>query len=307
MFQDTIALIGLGAIGTPIAHKLYKTYGNQFALVASGTRRKRLEESQMLVNGEKFVPSVISKAEEAVNKVALLLVCIKNYDLEESLKDIKKIVTEETIILPLQNGIHSYEFFCQQFSNNQILQGYVQGPNTRRCNNKINYSNAGVMHIGKSDRSTHQCVQNIYDLLKNAKVDVNLEDDIKKMVWKKWMLNVAGNSVTALTGADYSQFKKYRELQSLCRSAMQEFLKVALAENIALAQNDIEDVLYYYVTYKGSKNTSMLEDVLNKRRTENRYLAGELLDIAKRHDLDLPIIRTLYSLIKVKEYLYTEE
>lgn len=306
MFQDTVALIGFGAIGSPIAHKLYKCYGKQFSLVASGTIREKLEAENIKINGDIFNSKIISKADEAVNDIKLLLVCIKNYDLDSALEDIKRVVSANTVILPLQNGIRSYEFFCEKFPDNLILQGFVQGPNTRRSGNDIFYSNPGVMHIGKSDRSNIQCVEYVFELLKSAKIDVVLEDDIKKMVWKKWMLNVAGNSVTALTGADYSRFKDFSELQVLCRKAMQEFLEVATAEKIGLAQSDIDDVINYYVTYNGNKKTSMLEDVLNTRKTENDYLAGQLLNIADRHGLDLPIIRTLYSLIKIKEQLYLE-
>ena len=120
------------------------------------------------------------------------------------------------------------------------------------------------------------------------------------------MLNVAGNSVTALTSADYSMFKDVKELQVLCRKSMLEFLQIAEAENIGLTNSDIDDIIDYYVTYKGNKKTSMLEDVLNHRRTENEYLAGELLRHAENIGIDLPIIKTLYTLVDIKEKLYTE-
>ncbi len=304
--QNTIALIGLGAIGTPIAHKLYNAYGENFTLVASGMFRNELENSNLIVNGQTFSPKIISDKSEAVNEIELLIVCVKNYDLAFAINDIKKVVTENTVILPLQNGIYSYKFFCEHFPNNQIVQGYVQGPNTHRMNNIIEYDNPGAMHIGKSDRSSESCVKNVHDLLSFAGVNISLEQDIRKMVWKKWMLNVAGNSVTALTSADYSMFKDVKELQVLCRKSMLEFLQIAEAENIGLTNSDIDDIIDYYVTYKGNKKTSMLEDVLNHRRTENEYLAGELLRHAENIGIDLPIIKTLYTLVDIKEKLYTE-
>ena len=82
--------------------------------------------------------------------------------------------------------------------------------------------------------------------------------------------------MTALTGADYSNFKDSPALQNICRKAMEEFLHVSEAEGIRLTNNDIQDILDYYTTYKGSKRTSMLEDVINHRKTENEYLAGKL-------------------------------
>ena len=121
------------------------------------------------------------------------------------------------------------------------------------------------------------------------------------------MLNVAGNSVTALTGADYSKFRIYEELQTICRKSMREFVKVAEAKDIPLSEDDIEDIIQYYVSYKGAKKTSMLEDVLHHRRTENEYLAGTLLQMAEKKQIPVPAPETLYLLMKAKEEIYLNE
>lgn len=48
--------------------------------------------------------------------------------------------------------------------------------------------------------------KSLFYMFENAGLDIVWENNIKKMVWKKLMLNVAGNSITALTLADYSFF-----------------------------------------------------------------------------------------------------
>lgn len=115
------------------------------------------------------------------------------------------------------------------------------------------------------------------------------------------MLNVAGNSITALTLADYSYFNKSEEIQNLCRNAMHEFLLVAQYENVGLMKTDIDDIIEYYVTYNGKKKTSMLEDVLNNKPTENEFLAGNLIRLARKHTISTPMIETLYLLMKIRE------
>lgn len=301
-----ISLIGLGAIGIPIAHKLYQTYAGQFHLVLSGTRRVNFESSAMWINNQSFSPSIISSRDELKDDLDLLIVCVKNYDLESALSDIKRVVTEHTVILPLQNGIYAYEFFKKHFPDHVVLEGYVQGPNTYWKKRNYFYQNPGAMHIGTSNPLFQSSAEKAYSKLMRAGIDVHLEDDIRYMVWKKWMLNVAGNSVTALTGADYSMFKYYTDLQQICIRAMEEFLEVAKAEQVNLSEKDIQDVIEYYVSYNGSKKTSMLMDVLNERKTENDYLAGMLLELAARHQLHLPVIQTLYSLMEAKERVYME-
>ena len=299
-------LIGLGAIGTPIAHRLFMHDGDDFVLLASEERKQMILQRETRVNGDLLNPRVLS-GEDALllgNPLELILICVKNYDLKSSIRDIKPFVGPNTILMPLQNGIYSYELFCELFPENAVLRGYVQGPNTERIPGGFIYQNPGELHIG-SDRYVDQA-KRVVEHLRAATTPAFYEDNIEKMVWKKWMLNVAGNSVTALTGADYSLFKLHLDLQKICRRAMEEFLEIAHAEGVELSEKDIDDIIDYYVTYLGSKKTSMLVDVIHERKTENDYLAGTALEVAKRHGLDLPIISTLYYLMEVKEEVYME-
>ena len=146
--------------------------------------------------------------------------------------------------------------------------------------------------------------KSFFYMFENAGLDIVWENNIKKMVWKKLMLNVAGNSITALTLADYIFFKTSSEIQELCVQAMHEFLMVAQYENVELMKKDIDDVIDYYITYKGSKKTSMLEDIMNNRKTENEYLEGNLIRLAEKHGVSTPMIKTLYYLIKIREEQY---
>ncbi len=301
--KKSVAIIGLGAIGAPIAHRLYQNDKERFYIIANGTRRKQLETVPMIINGRRFVPNVISSAQEAKAEIDILLVCVKNYDLEVATADIQKVITKKTVILPLQNGLYAHAFLKKAFKQNIVLQGYVQGPNTEICGKEFWYQHAGDLHIG-SDEFT-DVAQDMYRYLCEANIQVSFENDIKYMVWKKLMLNVAGNSITALTGANYSEFKLYNDIQLVCRAAMNEFVMVAKAEGVALADKDIDEIIKYYITYEGNKKTSMLVDVENKRRTENAYLAGAIVCLAQEHSIDIPIIMTLYCLLEVKEHVYT--
>lgn len=298
-----IGLIGFGVIGSPIAHILNFYYKDNFHLIAGGDIRKKIESTKFIINNDDFKPSVISDKNELPDTLDLLIVCVKNYHLYNALEDIKKVISKDTIILPLQNGIFSFNYFAENLPENIILKGYMQGPNTEISENGIiSYKNPGVIHIG-SDKHTNVAIM-VYNILNNCGFPVQFENNIAHMVWSKWMLNVVGNSVTALTNADYSVFKESPDLQYICKTAMEEFIILAKAENMDLSEKDISDVLEYYINYKGTKKTSMLVDMTNYRKTENDFLAGYAMRLANKHNLKLPMIETLYMLIKIKEHLY---
>lgn len=302
--KPKIALIGLGAIGAPLADLLYRKYKESFVLLSSKEFLHTLTNKELIINSQTFSPRIVSDKKQLDKDVDVLFVCVKNYHIESTVEFLKGIVGRNTIILPLQNGVYSYDYFTKQFPDNIILEGFAKGPNTIVNGNVFEYQKPGSFHIGSSTPEHMEVAHMVYGLMKEANIECYYDNNIKREVWKKLMLNVAGNAITAITEIDYCMFCKSPEVQELCIRTMKEFIKVAEFKGIDLTDNDIDDVINYYLSFKVSKHTSMLEDVLHKRPTENEYIAGYISKIAKEYQIDIPNIDMLYKLIKIKESVY---
>ncbi len=300
-----VALIGLGVVGAPLANLLYKKYGDDFALLSSKDFLDTLTSNPLYMNGELFSPRIFSNKKQLDKPIGIVFICVKNYHIKFTADFLKTIIDENTIILPLQNGKYSYDFFKKQFPKNVVLEGFAQGPNTQIFGgSSFVYQKPGMFHIGSSDEKYKIIAQSVCSLMKDASITCFYDDNIKYQVWKKMMLNVAGNAVTALTGIDYCLLKESYEAQHLCREAMLEFIQVAKTQNIILTELDIDEIFDYFFSFTISKKTSMLDDVTNNRPTENNYLAGYIVKLAKDNGISTPYIDSLYNLIKVKEDVY---
>lgn len=297
------AIIGIGAVGAPIAHCLYKNCSKDFYVLTDDGHQEEVNAIKQ-INGEEFSPNIVTNVEQIDGNIEILILAVKNYDLIPTLELVDKIITDNTIIVPLQNGIWSCRYLRNKYRFNKVAECYVRGPNTKREKDGFFYTKSGVIHIGTSKAYEVEYIKEAYDSLKEAGLDIYYEDNIRLMVWRKWMLNVAGNTVTALTGANYSMFAESNDLQMLCRRIMREFLQVSEAAGVELTHADIDETIDYFVGFQSGKVTSMLEDVLNGRRTENEYIAGEILRMGEEYDIKLPIIRTVYTLMKLKENVY---
>lgn len=299
-----IALIGLGAVGVPIANLLYKKNNEDFILLSSKEFLNTLTDKDIYINNEFFQPAVISEKTQLKKKIRFLIVTVKNYHIIDTCEFLKTIITDDTVILPLQNGVYSSDYFKKQFPKNVILEGFAKGPNTIITRNGFEYQRTGELHIGATDKSNRQFAKEMWEILDESGMECYFDEDIRREVWKKLMLNVAGNAITAITEIDYCDFKHSPEVQELCRRTMREFILVANKNGIDLNEDDIEDVIKYYLSFKVSKHTSMLEDVLHKRKTENEYIAGYISKLATKLGIYTPNIDMLYDLVKIKETVY---
>ena len=310
MSDNLIGLMGLGAVGAPVAHRLFEYFGSSFVLLTDLAHEGQLRRVRS-INGAPFDPAVVCTPQQlrdatGSDKLDVLLISVKNYDLISAVSSADSMIGPRTVLVPMENGIWATRYLRHAYPKNVVLECFIQGPNTRRTSDGFEYTRSGAVHMGTSRATEKDTARATFDLLAKSPLDVSYEEDIQRMVWKKWMLNVAGNPITALTGASYSDFEGDIDLQVICRKVMREFLLVSNAMQVDITYADIDEVIDYFVGYKSGKVTSMLEDVTNHNRTENEYITGELLRMGEETGIDLPLNRAIYTLMKTKESVYLQ-
>ena len=77
----TAAAIGMGAVGTVYAKRLYDQYGSHFFAIADHERAERLRSSGVTLDGEAFFPQ-ICEPEQADGAVDLILICVKLFPIK---------------------------------------------------------------------------------------------------------------------------------------------------------------------------------------------------------------------------------
>ena len=301
----SVAIIGAGAIGGVYAYSLHKLLGDNFAFIANGKRKETLEQEGLYLNGEHFSPKVVSSDEDI--KFDLIIVGVKNYQLQSAIDDIKNLVHKNTIILPLLNGIVAKDILQDAFKDNQVLYGLAIKIDAVKIGNKITQTNSAIIQFGDANnKEMSEGVLDVKNLLNDAKINNQVFEDMIKTVWTKWMLNIGLNQVSAISAATYGVIKNTPELLTLVDKAMREVMNVSQVCDINLGDKNWESVQDVISTLSGDGKTSLLQDVENKRKTEIEYFSGTLMKIAKEHNIEVPVNEVLYNFIKAKEKSYTK-
>ncbi|NLK65564.1 MAG: 2-dehydropantoate 2-reductase, partial [Tissierellia bacterium] len=131
--------------------------------------------------------------------------------------------------------------------------------------------------------------------------------DMMRAYWKKFMLNVGFNQVTAVTRAPYGKVTNIETSLTLFKEAMNEVLTIAKAMNIDLREEDIDEFVALMDHFAPNSKTSMLQDVEAKRKTEVDYFGGTVVEFGKKLNIPTPVNHVLYCIIKSIETLYLEE
>lgn len=233
---------------------------------------------------------------------------MKNYDLEQAIEDVSSMASDDTILLPLLNGITASEELKKAFPNNRVLLGLSMGIDAIRTKETIHYTDLGVVQFGyeRNDPPAKEIVA-IMDYLDDAGVPVKVYPDMKRMQWKKWMLNVGINQATAITMAKFKHLSQNPELLTLFKGAMLEVLALAEAEHVDLTIKDVNAITERMLDFTPEGKTSMFQDVEARRRTEIDFFAGTVLSYGKKHKIKTPVNEMLYYSIKAREQVYLSE
>ena len=299
-----IALIGMGAVGTVYGRLLYNFFGDDFKVIADGSRKERLQESGFTLNNETFYPNVISEG-NSKETFDLIIFCVKNYQLEGAIEDVKSFVGENTVLITFLNGVTARDRIHKAFPNNKTLYGLAMRIDAERTNNGFINTEDGEIHLGEADNTVISPeVKAVQECFNEAGIKNIVFPDMIRMIWKKFMLNVGVNQVTAVTRSPYGKVTHLETNLVLFKEAMNEVLKIAKASQIDLREEDIDDFVTLMNSFSPMGRTSMLQDVEAKRRTEVDYFAGTVIEMGKKLNIPTPVNYVLYNIIKSVEQLY---
>lgn len=298
-----IAIIGAGCVGSVIYKHLYDTVSKEdLFLIASGVYAEKLERDGVIVNDTVYPVQLMKENDSPVE---LVFVCVKNFDLMQACEDIRKFIDDNTIIMPLLNSVSPTPTIQKIFPNNRVLYGYITKIDAYLDNSGYRYNIPGDIHFGYADNTVVAAeLDKLRNLLSKSGFNAFIDKDMIRGVWKKWMLNVGANQVSALTEANYLHFAKIPEIEKILRLAMQELLMIACYENVNLCTTDITEIVEYLTTYQYPKQTSMLQDIMAHRKTEIDYISGDIIKLSEKWNCPCPVNLTMYYLIKSKESTY---
>lgn len=208
---NTIAVIGLGALGCAYASKLHAVNPQGVKIIAGGARAKRYREEGILINGQYYDFSYISP-EDKGEPADLIIVAVKAHQLEQAIIDMKNQVGDNTIILSLLNGITSEVLIGEAYGMDKMLYALSFALTPNREGNHIRFSGYGNLAFGeKTNVEYSDKVLAVKELFDRSGIPYTIPENMLRSLWWKFMVNVGINQCSAVTRGRYRIFQTVKE------------------------------------------------------------------------------------------------
>ncbi|MDF2503660.1 2-dehydropantoate 2-reductase [Clostridium sp.] len=297
----SISIVGLGAIGCAYGSKLYDIDPKGVKVIAGGERLKRYRKNGFVINGKKYSFQYVSP-EEKCDPADLIIIAVKGTQLSKAIEDMKNHVGENTIILSLLNGITSEAIIGKSFGMDKILYSMCVGIDANRDKNDIHFSSYGNITFGEKDNTNYsEKVIAVKDIFEKAHIPYVIPQDMMHSLWWKFMINVGINQCSAVLRGKYGVFQTEIQARELMESTMMEVIRLSEKVGVNLNKDDLKKWYEVLYTMNPNSRTSMLEDIECGRKTEVDSFSGTVCELGKKFNVDTPVNRTLYNIIKVIE------
>lgn len=303
-----IVIVGPGALGCLVAASFKaRTKEEIWLFDYSAERAKKIAGDGIKVEGIGGPLNVkvnVTSDPKDIGVADLIIFCVKSYSTEDASRLIKDMVGEDTSVLTLQNGIGNVQILNDHFGADKVVAGITNHGATLLGTSHVRHAGRGDTIIGKSGGKLSGALRNIANLLSKAGFETKVSKDIDSVIWSKLVINVGINAVTAITRLNNGRLVEHEWAKVLLRGAVGEAVKVVRRKRIKIAYDDPIQKVESVCRATATNVSSMLQDILNRKRTEIDFINGAIVRQGKASGIPTPVNETLSSLVNLIENSY---
>lgn len=301
-----IVVVGLGGVGGYFGFKInqFNETANQFTIsfIARDQTYNIVKTNGLTLLSPEH-PNSITKPNHLLQSVSeindpdLVLICVKEYDLENVCKQLKQVITDKTILLPMMNGADIYDRIRKIIPDNTILPACVYVASHIREKGIVEHKGkAGKLIFGKDPANPFTDIDWIIGLMKNSQIDFDFKDNSFTDIWTKFIFVSSFGLVTAKYNSSIGTVCADETQKLEATEIMKEVKLIADKKGINLPDDIIEKTFEKAMTFPPETPTSLQLDInVKKENSELELFAGAIINYGKDLNIKTPFTEKIYS------------
>lgn len=299
-----ILVLGAGGVGGFFGGRLVEK-GEDVTFLVRSRRKQQLEKKGLVIrsiNGDfSFQPQLITK-EDITAPFDVILFSTKAYHLNEAITDLRPFVGENTVIIPLLNGIAHLSLLQKEFGEEKVIGGLCFIETT--LNNEgdvMQTSAANRLIFGEIKPQNPERIKRISKVFAGTKASFVLSESILQDMWHKYLFITVMSGVTTLMHAPIGPIRESKDGRDFIRNVFEESVQIMRALGVPVKDNIVEEHMKTIDKISYDMKSSMQRDMEKGSFIEGKHLQGYLLNLAEQFSIEAPLLGAIYQNLKVYE------
>ncbi len=309
MNKKHIVIIGLGGVGGYFGFKICQSNetnkGHQISFIARAKTYKIVKEKGLTLLSSEHKnsttnPDAIYQNISEIENPDLVLICVKEYDLENVCNELSKVITKDTILLPMMNGADIYDRIHKIIPNNIILPSCVYVASHIKEKGIVEHKGkTGKLIFGKDPEHTSEDIEWIVDLMEKSKISFEYKENSLVDIWTKFIFIASFGLVTAKYNSSIGAVCSIKLQKEEATKIMDEIKSIADRKGIYLQDNIILKTFEKASTFPPKTPTSLQLDINSgKEDNELELFAGAIIKYGKEMNINTTFTESIYKEIK---------
>ena len=298
-----IVIAGIGGVGGYFGGLLTKKYESnedvEICFLARGEHLRKIRKNGLkVIHGQnEFIarPAIASDNADEIGIADYILICTKSYDLDATIEQLKSCIDENTILIPLLNGVESVERIKRVLPEPTVLEGCVYIVSQVKEAGVV--ENSGInqkLFFGPGNGNNR--LQRLEKIMLDAGIEATLSDSISTIVWEKFIF--IASIATATSCFDSSIGKLLQENEETLVNLIEEVKLIALAKGISFNPEITANIVNYNKLLSNNSTSSMHRDYQNlKQKTEVETLTGYVVRAGQDLNIETPAFAKAYKFL----------
>jgi 2-dehydropantoate 2-reductase len=297
--MQQILMVGAGSVGGFFGAHLAKNNPNVSFLLRAKTLAAVKQNGLTIrsASGSFTVHPPAASDPRDLPKPDLIILSVKTYDLDEVMAQLDPVMTDQTVILTLQNGVDTEDRLLARWQRDCVVGGVAFIYSKIAAPGVIDHYKKGAVAIGEMMGHKSPRLLAIAEIFKQAGIPCQLTDDVRRSKWEKMCWNCVFNPLTVIIDDKVAKALDHPEMLRVIQQIVGEVAAVAAAMKVPLASDMAEKVVRWTEEIRDI-HTSMYDDWKAGRPTEIDYLNGYVAKLGRKLGVPTPLNEALTAMIK---------
>ena len=297
-----IGIMAAGAVGGYFGARLAAA-GHDVAFIARGAHREAMRRDGLKIEsalGDVHLKDVnVTDDSKKVGTVDVVLFAVKLWDTETAGEQTRPLITRNTRVITLQNGVDSFERLAPVLGKDVTIGGATYVVTKIASPGVIRHTGAiAKIQCGRLDGQPDPTLASYVEEIKAANIDITLADNMLLELWKKFVLLSGTSSITASTRQPLGVIREDEDMRAFFFKLMQETTAVGRAAGVEFEADFPAQLERSVATFAPAMKASMANDLEAGNRLELDWLAGKVVALGRKYGLPTPAQEAVYAILK---------
>jgi len=295
-----IAILGTGGVGGYFGAKMAQA-GFNVSFLARGAHLDAMRRNGLQIKsiaGDFTVKPVHATDRiEDIGMADWIILGVKAWQVKEIARKLKPILSPETAILPLQNGVLAMEELAGEIDSRHILGGICRIFSKVEAPGIISHMAVEpTILFGEKDNRKSERVHKLKDILDKSGIHSRIADNIQVEIWKKF-ISICASGLLAVTRSTYGEIRELKETRELMINLFQEIYALSQKMGIAVEPEFVDKTVAFLDTFPYDATSSLTRDVWEGKPSEIEYQNGTVVRLGEKYGVKTPVNRFVYDCI----------